>query len=80
MTFVQRFPCLKIVGSIFCVAIYIGSFASKGWVVVADHTIQYGLWTWCYTNFTDLDNASAYVNDTRRCHWIAPGDLSLIHI
>ena len=72
--FFQIFPHIKIAGSLICVVIYIVSFASKAWVVVAGHTIQYGLWTWCYANFTDHDDPSAYVNDTRRCHWIAPGD------
>ena len=61
-------------GSIFCIGIYIASFASKAWVVVADNTIEYGLWAWCYTNFTDQDNVSDYVNDTVRCRSIAPGE------
>ena len=61
-------------GSIICIAIYIASFASKAWVVAADHTIEYGLWAWCYTNFTDQDNISEHVNDTMRCRGIAPGD------
>ena len=66
--------CIKLVGCIVLVAIYITCFANKAWVVVADHTIQYGLWTWCYTKFTDQDNASAHVIDKGKCHWIAPGD------
>ena len=66
--------CIKLVGCIVLVAIYITCFANKAWVVVADQTIQYGLWTWCYTKFTHKDNASAYVNDEGKCHWIAPGD------
>ena len=60
--------------SVLSLGFYIGSFASKNWVVVADGTIEWGLWSWCYTNFTDTDNASEFVNDTDRCHGIAPGD------
>ena len=73
-SFCQNFPCIKLVGSTILAAIYIASFASKGWVVAADQTVEYGLWTWCYTKFTDKENASAYVDDKGKCHWIAPGD------
>lgn len=72
MYFRNHIPLLKFFGTCIVPVLYIVGFATKYWVI--SDTMGWGLWNWCYTNFTDLDNPLDYVNDTHRCHVIAPGD------
>ena len=70
--FTDHLPLLKFAGTFIVPVMYIAGFATKHWVET--DTTGWGLWEWCYTNFTDEDKPEDFVNDTERCHGIGPGD------
>ena len=67
--------CIRLVGCIVLVAIYITCFANKAWVVVADHTDP----VWAvdlvlHEIHRPRQRLLRTSIDKGKCHWIAPGD------